>query len=126
MAAQPEGKFKQRICGRLKRAVNEGFTNFVICPNDAITRGISDLVLCWNGRYVAIELKMEGNKCSDLQQIFLTNVVRQGHGKAFVMTQMRNGEVSIQVVTRAGRLANYRTIEGIENLPAVLDEYITR
>jgi len=40
--------------------------------------GISDLLICAEGKFVAIELKIGNNKPSDLQKLYLSNIKKAG------------------------------------------------
>lgn len=46
--------------------------------------GKSDIIGCYNGLFIAIEMKVGSNKPSDLQERFLRNVQRKGGGLAVV------------------------------------------
>lgn len=46
-------------------------------------KGISDLLVCFQGKFYAIEVKVPGNKTSIFQEEFLQNV-RRAKGIAFV------------------------------------------
>jgi hypothetical protein len=46
-------------------------------------RGVSDIIGCWNGRFLAIEVKTPGGRVSPDQEKFLEAVRRHG-GIAFV------------------------------------------
>lgn len=41
-------------------------------------KGISDLIVCYKGRFVAIEVKSEGRKPTDNQLVFINNVKAAG------------------------------------------------
>lgn len=45
---------------------------------DKFTSGISDLVGCVNGKFVAIELKVRDNKPTKLQEYFLSEIKNSG------------------------------------------------
>jgi hypothetical protein len=45
--------------------------------------GISDIICCHNGRFIAIEVKRKGGKVSEHQQAFI-NQVRAAGGVAFI------------------------------------------
>lgn len=54
--------------------------------------GISDILACVKGRYVAIEVKRPGEKPTPLQEAFLAKVVCTG-GRAFVATSLDDVKV---------------------------------
>lgn len=56
------------------------------CPQGPYTsrRGISDLIMCICGLFVAIEVKTEEGKLTALQELEITKV-REAHGLAFVI-----------------------------------------
>lgn len=49
------------------------------------TRGIPDLIICVNGKFVAWELKVKKNKATKLQEHNL-NKIREAKGVALVIT----------------------------------------
>lgn len=57
--------------------------------------GISDILACVKGRYVAIEVKRPGERLTPLQESFLAKVVYTG-GRAFVATSVE--EVKAKMV----------------------------
>lgn len=69
-----ESKLQEYVMQRLR-----GIPNLVpIKISDRYISGISDILLCVEGRFVAIELKIEGNKPSRLQLEFLKNIKDAG------------------------------------------------
>lgn len=120
MAKQPEAKFKTKVQKVLKDAKRIE-PNFVIAPNDAVTRGISDLLICWRGKFVALELKID-TPLSELQRIFL-HEVRLGVGRAGVLRLMddKQGLVHLSWMSRGGTLSSGNLIH-LNQLPGELAE----
>lgn len=83
MGDQPEARFKRKVVALLERRIKEGVPVFPICPSDSFYRGISDLLICVNGLYVAVELKI-ATPVSELQRLFLAHVKR-AHGVAGIL-----------------------------------------
>lgn len=50
----------------------------VIKIHDKYTSGISDLIICHRGKFVAIELKVGNNKPTKLQELFLMQIEEAG------------------------------------------------
>ena len=61
----------------------EGHYAVVIHADEMQERGISDILACITGVFVAIEMKMPGEKLSTIQKYHLAKVIEAG-GKAFV------------------------------------------
>lgn len=57
--------------------------------SNTMNRGISDVIVCYKGRYVAIELKVGDNKPSALQLDFIAEVEEAG-GTAGVAYTLRD------------------------------------
>ncbi len=53
--------------------------------------GVSDIIGIWKGRYLAIEVKREGGKLTELQQRFMDRVNDEG-GMAFVARSIEDVE----------------------------------
>lgn len=83
-------------------------------------RGVADILGCWEGRMLAIEVKRPGGKVTDDQEKFLKKVAENG-GIAFVarsvddvisglgaekmfITQSKTGSVSAEYSLRTGRI----------------------
>lgn len=64
MSKQPETKFKEKV---LKELAKIPKTWWVKAQMVAV-RGIPDLLICCNGKFVVWELKMPGNKATKLQE----------------------------------------------------------
>ena len=47
-------------------------------------RGMSDILCCYHGKFIAIELKVGKNKPTRLQEKFLSDVKNKGLGYSFV------------------------------------------
>lgn len=76
----PEGRITQEIIYVLKLY---GVFHFKHWGGPMGTPGISDIIGCWNGKMLAIEIKSEKGKLSPAQQTFLDNVNKNG-GIGFV------------------------------------------
>jgi hypothetical protein len=56
---------------------------------DKHTAGVPDLVLCVRGRFVGIELKVDGNTTSDLQELTLEKIDKAG-GQVYVAYSIKD------------------------------------
>jgi Holliday junction resolvase len=75
MAATPESKVKAKCVAQLKAL---GAVYFYPVTGGYGTNGVSDIVACYEGLYVAIECKAGKNKLSELQKVFLEKVEAAG------------------------------------------------
>ena len=83
MAATPESKVKAKCVAQLKAL---GAVYFYPVTGGYGTNGVSDIVACYEGLYVAIECKAGKNKLSELQKVFLEKV-RVAGGLALVINE---------------------------------------
>lgn len=83
-----EGKLQAYAMTRLNKC--EGIKPSNI--SDRVNGGISDLILCVNGKFVAIELKVGSNTPTALQLDFLKGVKESGGigGVAYTWGQIKN------------------------------------
>ena len=77
----PEGKIKKITTELLKRYKA---AYFMPVSNGMGRAGISDIIVCYKGRYAAIETKSAKGKPTALQVIFMNEIVEAG-GKAFIV-----------------------------------------
>jgi hypothetical protein len=75
MAATPESKVKAKCVAQLKEM---GAVHFFPATGGYGTSGVSDIVACYEGLYIAIECKAGKNKLSELQKMFLERVAAAG------------------------------------------------
>lgn len=75
MAATPESKVKAKCVAQLKEM---GAVYFFPVTGGYGTSGVSDIVACYEGLYIAIECKAGKNKLSELQKMFLEKVAAAG------------------------------------------------
>jgi hypothetical protein len=74
-----ESKLQDFIIKRLKEYRRDNNDSILFWKaSDSKTSGISDIILCVHGTFVAVELKIEGNKPTALQGQFLKDVVKAG------------------------------------------------
>lgn len=81
MAEQPETKFKRIVVAQLKALPGA----WVLPTQEIARRGVPDILVCYRGRFIAIELKMDGGKPDALQEHNLRKVAEAG-GIAFWAT----------------------------------------
>lgn len=75
MPQKPETKLSQKVLSRFRA---EGGRWDKIHGGPYQAAGIVDIIGCWKGRYIAIELKMPGEVPTDLQKLFLNEVHDSG------------------------------------------------
>ena len=75
MAMTPEAKVKAKCVAQLKEL---GAVYFYPVTGGYGTSGVSDIVVCHQGLYIAIECKAGKNKLSVLQKMFLEKVAAAG------------------------------------------------
>lgn len=51
------------------------------------TAGIPDIICCFNGRFIAFEVKTEKGKLTKLQEITI-QIIKEAKGKAFKVTSL--------------------------------------
>lgn len=89
MAATPEKKVKDKCVAQLKAM---GAVYFFPMTGGYGTSGVSDIIVCYQGRYIAIECKAGKNKLSELQKMFLERVQQAG-GVALVINEENVGQL---------------------------------
>ena len=74
-----ESKLQAYIVGRVnKYRAEHGKHIFMVKVSDRHRMGISDLILCVCGEFVAVELKVGNNQATALQQNFIDDVCASG------------------------------------------------
>lgn len=79
--SQPETKFKERVLKDLRKIDRCWWVK----TQFRAQRGVPDLMICLNGRFVAIELKVDGEFPTPLQDEVL-ELVQKANGTAFYTT----------------------------------------
>ncbi len=77
MATTPEGRVKAAIC-KLLDAYAPDVYYFKPAANGYGRAGIPDVIICCNGRMIAVECKTRGNNPTPLQQRELTRIEAAG------------------------------------------------
>lgn len=83
MAKTPEAKVKAKVVEILKAA---GMYYFFPVTGGYGKSGVADIIVCWDGRFVAIECKAGNKKPTALQKRELDRVVAAG-GIAMVINE---------------------------------------
>lgn len=76
MATTPEGKVKDAIKKYLKQAYPEAVV-YMPAASRFGRAGVSDILACVKGRFVAIEVKAD-TKATALQELFINNIKKAG------------------------------------------------
>ena len=79
--SQPETAFKQRVLKDLSKLE----TCWVLKTQERARRGIPDLLICLRGKFVAVELKVDGEVPTPLQDEILERI-QGASGTAFYTT----------------------------------------
>ena len=81
MAQKPEDRYRAKLLERLRSLGGEWF----ITPRTRYTSsGVADILGCYRGSFVAIELKGKRGKPTEAQSLFLARV-RSAGGHAFLL-----------------------------------------
>jgi Holliday junction resolvase len=101
MAMTPEAKVKKKVVAELKRF---GTYYFYPVTGGYGSSGVPDIIVCYRGRFVAIECKSGKNKPTDLQQKNLRDISKSG-GIALVINEENIDEVT-RVMSDLGEKAS--------------------
>lgn len=69
---------------KCKKWYETTFNNFVIAPEQYIHSGDPDLIMCHNGFFIAVELKVKGGKPTPLQEIKINKIKKSG-GRGYIV-----------------------------------------
>lgn len=70
-----ETQLKNKVKAMLKKEFPLVYAQKI---NDRCTHGIPDFLMCVCGRFVAIELKVKGNKPTKIQEYHTNNIIKSG------------------------------------------------
>ena len=73
--ATPEKKVKQKVCAKLKEL---GVYYFYASTGGYGASGVPDIVACYNGHFIGIECKANGNKPTALQNKHFSDIKKAG------------------------------------------------
>jgi hypothetical protein len=59
-------------------------------------KGVPDLLICWNGTFVAVEVKVPGEKPTPAQALQIANIIKAG-GKAFWCTSLLEFKLALSL-----------------------------
>lgn len=90
MASTPESKVKAKCVKQLKEL---GAVYFYPVMGGYGSSGISDIIVCYDGHFIAIECKAGKNKPTPLQEKFL-NDVKAAHGLGLVINEDNVGQLA--------------------------------
>jgi hypothetical protein len=102
---KPEKKLKQKILKYLKTLPESLF--FTVEQRPGQQRGCSDILGIFSsnecpGRFVAIEVKIPGNKTTPLQDLFLKKVA-EAHGLAFVAYSVEDVQNIVEMISKVNK-----------------------
>jgi Holliday junction resolvase len=83
MARTPEGKVKDKIVKQLKVL---GAYYFFPATGGYGKSGVPDIIICFRGKFIAIECKAGNNKCTTLQRMNL-DAIKEAGGIAVVINE---------------------------------------
>lgn len=75
----PESKFKERVMKDLTKLSH----CWVLKTQERARRGVPDLIICFCGLFIAIELKKDSSPATALQK-YTIDEIRKAHGVSFV------------------------------------------
>lgn len=81
LATQPEAQLSERITKALKkeaRARGHELFIFKVHGHDQQMAGVPDLLACYRGMFIGLEVKMPGNEPSKIQMYRLGQIARSG------------------------------------------------
>lgn len=80
MSKKPETKFKEKVHAKLKTLKHCWYYK----TQEVSRRGIPDIIMCYRGKFIAIELKVDA-PIESLQE-YTIKKIRSAYGLAFVIT----------------------------------------
>ena len=80
---KPEAKLKTAIMAYLKTLEPDAFA-FRVEPRPGMGRGMADIICCFHGRFLALEVKIPGNNPTPLQKRFMDKITL-AHGISAVV-----------------------------------------
>lgn len=86
----PEGKVKKKVVEQLKAL---GAVYFYPFSGGFSTNGVSDIIACLDGLFIAIECKAGAKNATELQKLFLRRVESSG-GFGVVINETNVGELT--------------------------------
>ena len=72
----------------------EGRGAYVVRVMKASKAGVHDLVVCWGGQFITLEVKAPGGRVSELQEYHIYLVEKAG-GKSFVVKSVQDVEAAL-------------------------------
>jgi len=93
MASTPEGKVKERVKKFLK--ANDIYFTMPFTAGYGAS-GVPDILVCYQGKFIAIECKAGGNKPTALQAEHM-NRITQGGGIAVVVDENNTDAIMVQL-----------------------------
>lgn len=80
MTQQPEARLQRRIQTYLKSI---GAFPFKVHGSEFMMAGLPDLIVCYRGDFIGIEVKMPGNAPTD-RQLYVHELIRRAGGRVIV------------------------------------------
>lgn len=90
MAMTPEGRIKKQVVAQLNKL---GALYFYPFTAGYSTNGVSDIIVCLDGLFIAIECKAGTKTATELQKLFLNRVEDNG-GLAVVINETNVDELT--------------------------------
>ena len=90
MANTPEAKLQKQCLDYIKELEDYGCYITAINQHGSAfsSRGVPDIIMCINGQFVAVELKVGNNKPTPLQEHWINKITR-ALGKAYVCRTLK-------------------------------------
>lgn len=96
----PEGKVKEQVRTTLAAFSRNGLWSFMPAASGYGRHGVPDFIVCFKGRFIAIECKAAGGIPTDLQLLQLSLIQGAG-GHAFIVDPSNVGALAahLQMIT---------------------------
>lgn len=89
---------EKAIDARIQKAVRRrGAWSFKVHGSPKMRRGIPDRIVCYRGRFIAVEVKQPGGTATELQRHEL-NMIDEAGGVAIVATDVETVEAAMDQV----------------------------
>lgn len=91
---QPEARLQRKIQDVLRQA---GAFVFKVHGSQHMMSGLPDLIVCYRGRFIGMEVKMPGNKPSKIQHL-RARAIKDADGFCFVVHSTNEALRALRVV----------------------------
>lgn len=82
---QPESRLQRKIQDEIRK--HGGFV-FKVHGGPMMMTGLPDLIVCWHGLFIGLEVKMPGNDASTIQRL-RGQQIREAGGRAYIVRSVQ-------------------------------------